>query len=143
MIAQAFQDLGDKLTIALLGGDFASYRSLIALPVTMTPRNGATYVLEDEASLKSDFEQYHTILKLNGVTDIFRDVQSVTAQGPGRVEVLVTTHILQQANRVAEPFATRFFLRRDGADRTIIEIESSEEHMNWSLGRPVGGFGWV
>lgn len=143
MSEQGFQDIGDRLTKALLTGDSALYRDLIALPITITPRGASAYVIEDEDCLQKDFTQYHLVLKTNAVTDIFRDLQEVTPAGPCRVVVRVITHIMAHANRVAEPFETRFFLKDLDGDWRITAIESSAAHIGWALGQPQSGFGWV
>lgn len=143
MVGAAFQGIGDKLTAALLSGDFALYRTLVALPLTITPRTGETYVIADEAALKLDFDLYHMVLGVNGVTDIFRDVVESTQVSAHDAEIKVMTHILEHANRVADPFVTRFFLADVGGRWVIREIESSPEHINWTLGKTSPGFGWV
>lgn len=143
MAERAFQDIGERLTIALLSGDFGLYRDLIALPITITPRGASAYVVDDEGCLREDFDQYHLVLKTNAVTDIFRDLQEVTPAGPGRVVVRVITHIMEHANRVADPFETRFFLSDQGGTWRITAIESAPAHLRWALGQAVDGFGWV
>ncbi|MGQ0611265.1 MAG: hypothetical protein ACT4N9_09215 [Paracoccaceae bacterium] len=139
----AFQDIGERLTRALLAGDFALYRDLFVLPVTLTPREGAPYVIADLDALREDFDLYHMVLRTNAVTDIFRDLQDVTPTAPGAVVVRVITHIMEHANRVAEPFETRFFLSDHGGDWRINAIESAPSHLRWSRGQAGHGFGWV
>lgn len=143
MVERAFLDIGDRLTRALLSGDFGLYRDLIALPLTITPRGAAPYVIGDEDELRREFDLYHAVLRTNSVTDIFREVKDVTQPEPGSAVVRVTTHILQRANRVADPFETRFFMRdQDGVWR-ITAIESAPPHVRWLLGQSVHGFDWI
>lgn len=137
MIDAAFQEIGDRLTRALVGGDFALYRSIMALPLRIAPRLSGEYVLEDEAALRADFELYHQIIGLHGVTDIYREVLGDAALPDGRHQVTCRTHILVRANRLVEPFETRLYLRHDSDGWRITEIESSEGHINWTLGRAV------
>ncbi len=143
MVDGAFQDIGERLTRALLAGDFALYRDLFALPVTITPREGAPYVIADLDALREDFDLYHMVLRTNAVTDIFRDLQDVTQAAPGRAVVRVITHIMEHANRVAEPFETRFFLSDQDGIWRIGAIESAPSHLRWSRGQTGHGFGWV
>ena len=135
MPERAFGVLGDTLTKALIAGDFPLYHSIMVLPLKITPRDATAYVLSDEAALRDDFDLYHSIIKLHGVTDIYREVVAFSPAGPGQVMFHCTTHILVRANRLADPFATRMLLRQDADGWRIAEIESSEGHINWTLGR--------
>ncbi len=143
MNVAAFQRIGDRLTLALLSGDFALYRSLIALPMTITPRNGETYVLNEEVALRVDFVLYHSMLAVSGVTDVFRDVLAVDQTVTDRAVVTVMTHIMVYSQRISDPFETRFFLISESGHWAIREIESSAEHIDWSLGKASPAFGWV
>jgi len=131
----AFQAIGDRLTSALISGDFGLYRSLMILPLRVTPRDGEPYTMHSDDALREDFDLYHKIITMHGVTDIFRDVQRVDLVAPDRAVVTLMTHILQRANRLVDPFAARFHLRCQGDDWRITEIESSDGHINWTLGR--------
>jgi hypothetical protein len=132
---QAFHSLGDTLTQALLQGDFALYRSVLTLPVRFTPRGGKPYLLQDDAALRADFDLYVAIIRLHGVTDIYRQVVGYDAIGDDAVSVRLVTHILVRATRLVEPFPSRMVMRRDATGWRIAEIESSEGHLNWTMGR--------
>jgi len=135
MVAAGFQSIGDRLTKALISGDFELYRSLMILPLRVTPRHGTPYTTHTIEALREDFDLYHKIIGIHGVTDIFRDVQNVEMTGPDQAIVTVMTHILQRANRLVHPFNARFHLQRQGDGWCITEIESTEGHINWTLGR--------
>ncbi|MBI1171518.1 hypothetical protein GC209_08965 [bacterium] len=135
MPERAFKKLGDILTKALVSGDFDLYRSVLCLPMKFTPRDGQSYVLPDEAALREDFDLYVSIIRLHGVTDIYRQFISFEPAGPGELYITCMTHILVRANLLAEPFASRMLVQHDAAGWRIKEIESSEGHLNWSLGR--------
>ena len=135
MIAAGFQSIGDRLTKALISGDFELYKSLMILPLRVTPRDGTPYTTHTEEALREDFDLYHKIIGIHGVTDIFRDVQSVEMIGPDRAIVTLITHILQRANRLVNPFMARFHMQLQGDEWRITEIESTEGHINWTLGR--------
>ena len=45
------------------------------------------------------------------------------------------THILVRAQRIVEPFQTRMTLHQRPDGWRISEIESSEGHINWTLGK--------
>jgi hypothetical protein len=134
MVEHAFQILGDQLTKALLSNNFAMYRALMTLPVTFTPTEGKAYTLHTDAELEADFDLYVSIIKLHGVTDIYRRFIGISPEADGELSVHVITHILVRANLLAEPFASRMRLRKvEGAWR-ITEIESTKGHLNWTLG---------
>ena len=144
MPERAFQELGELLTKALISGDFALYRSILTLPMKFTPRDGPSYTLLDEAALREDFDLYVAIIRLHGVTDIYRQVLDYVPDGADRVAVQVVTHILVRANLLVAPFQTRIRLQNGAGGWRIAEIESSEGHLNWTLGRatvsPAGQF---
>lgn len=135
MVRQAFGAIGESLTQALLGGDFALFASLFTLPCKMTPRGDLSYVIRTEPELRADFELYRGNLLGRGVTDIFRQILDFTVIDPEHVKVRVLTHIMVRAQRIVEPFETHFFLRAQAEGWRISEIESSGGHINWSLGR--------
>jgi hypothetical protein len=135
MPERAFQELGDVLTTALVSGNFGLYRSIFSLPVRFAPKDGKAYVLTDDAGLREDFELYVSIIKLHGVTDIYRKFLGYDTLEDGAIAVRWTTHILVRARLLAEPFPTRMLLRQVESGWRICEIESSEGHLNWTLGR--------
>jgi hypothetical protein len=140
-----FQLIGDRLTRALIHGDFAQYSQVMGLPLRITPREGQAYVLADLPALREDFDLYHAVIRQHGVTDIFRQALSQDALGPGRCRVHCLTHIMARAHRLVDPFPTRFLLAEGPEGWRIVEIESSEGHITWTLGRtellPEGHFG--
>ena len=87
--------------------------------------------------MRADFDLYVSIIRLHGVTDIYRQVLCFDPQGDDTVSVRVMTHILVRATLLVEPFATRMILQRGSDGWRIAEIESSEGHLNWTLGRAV------
>lgn len=135
MLAAAFQALGDQLTKALICGDFDLYRAVMDLPLIIAPRDAQPYVLSDDAALEADFNLYHQIVAAHGVTDIYREVRSYDRLTPMQVQVHCISHIMVRATRIIEPFETRMMMLFKAGDWRIAEIESSEGHINWSLGR--------
>jgi hypothetical protein len=132
---QQLQSIGDRLTTALISGRFDLYRALMQLPLRVVPKDGTAYVLETEPALEDDFNQYHAVLKAHGVTDIFRQFRSSEPEGPDGMVLVATTHIMANAQRIVDPFETRFHVLAYRDDWLIREIESSEGHIKWTLGR--------
>lgn len=134
MPVSGFSSIGDRLTEALVSGDFELYQQVMELPLTIIPVGEAPYVLSDEVSLRRDFDLYHNVLKLHGVTDIFREVRGVSDEGGGVHRILCRVHIMARANRIADPFLSEMRIRsRDGQWR-ILEIRSLAAHIDWTLG---------
>ncbi|NBZ88512.1 hypothetical protein [Stagnihabitans tardus] len=127
-------DLSDRLTRALITGNFDLYAQVIALPMQFTPRGEKPYVLHTEAELREDFEVYVGIIRTHGVTDIYRKLLTLR-QTPTGVEARCLTHILVRANLLTQPFETRIRAIPTEGGWKIAEIESSEGHIHWSMGQ--------
>lgn len=134
MPGRVFAALGETLTQSLLSGDFAGYASVMSLPLRITPRGDVAYVLHSEDELRADFQLYHDNLKGRGVTDIFRHIVEITVVDASHLRVRCKVHIMVHAQRIVDPFETRFLLveRREGW--LISEIESVRGHIRFSLG---------
>ena len=139
-----FADLGDLLGKALIKGDFELYRSILTLPMKFTPRGGKAYQLEDHDALREDFDLYVSIIKLQGVTDIYRQVIGHEQPSEDKIVVQVMADILGRANLLVNPFPSTIRLQLGRHGWLIAEIESLEGHPNWSLGQasvsPAGHF---
>lgn len=134
MPVSGFSSIGDRLTSALLAGDFDRYREVIDLPLTIAPTDESPYSLLDETALRRDFLLYHSVLKLHGVTDIFREVRSVTDEGAGIYRIVCRVHMMVRANRIADPFQSELRIRQREGQWRILEIRSLAAHNDWALG---------
>ncbi|TXH97374.1 MAG: hypothetical protein E6Q73_12570 [Pseudorhodobacter sp.] len=134
MPVTGFSEIGDRLTEALVKGDFGLYQTVMELPLTVVPLGEAPYVLADEPALRRDFELYHNVLKLHGVTDIFREVRAVFDDDDDVHRILCRVHIMAHANRIAEPFLSEMRIRPRAGLWRIIEIRSLAAHIGWTLG---------
>lgn len=134
MPGRVFAAMGETLTQAVLGGDFAAYASVMALPLRVIPRGDPAYVLHTEDQLRADFQLYHDRLKGRGVTDIFRHIVDITVVDQTHLWVRCRTHIMVQAQRIVDPFETRFLLVERPDGWLISEIESARGHIRFSLG---------
>ena len=130
-----FQQVKDRLTQALITGNFALYRSVISLPFQVEPRDGKPYVLHSETALEEDFLLYHKVINLHRITDIVREVKHMMKLQEDWVEVTVETNLLSHADRVVGPFKTQFVLRKTPDQWRIASIRSSLGHINWTMGR--------
>ena len=134
MSVLAFSGVGDTLTQALVTGDFALYRRVMQLPLAIVPLGEPAYVLADEAALKRDFDLYHNVLQLHGVTDIFREVRGVVDDGGGVTRIQCRVHIMARGNRIAEPFESEILIQLCHDQWRITEIRSVAAHIGWTLG---------
>ena len=134
MPGRVFAALGERLTRALLDGDFPAYASVMALPLKITPRGDAAYVLHNLDELHADFQLYHANLTGRGVTDIFRQINEITVLDQAQLRVRCTTHIMVGAQRIVDPFSSHFVLVERPEGWLIAEIESARGHIRFSLG---------
>ncbi len=134
MPVSGFSHIGDRLTAALIAGDFDRYREVIELPLTIVPTGESPYSLLDETALHRDFLLYHSVLKLHGVTDIFREVRSVIDEGGGIYRIVCRVHMMVRANRITEPFQSEMLIRQRDGQWRILEIRSLAAHIDWALG---------
>jgi len=134
MPVSGFSSIGDQLTSALLAGDFEQYREVIELPLTIIPTDETPYTLTDEAALLRDFQLYHVVLKLHGVTDIFREMRGVIDEGAGHHRILFRVHMMVRANRIADPFQSEMLIRQRDGQWRILEIRSLAAHIDWTRG---------
>ncbi|WP_317133905.1 cupin domain-containing protein [Tropicibacter oceani] len=134
-MAEIFEPIGENLTRALISGDFALYETLFELPTTITGRDGTSYVIRDRAALEKDFALYRHMIRMHSLTDIVRDIQSREfLDGGTRKRVTAKVHLLSGAQLVMDPVLSHFWLH-DGPDGwRITSIESSRDHINWTLG---------
>lgn len=139
MPVAAFEDLSERLTKALISGDFGQYRSVFWLPLRIESRATDSYVLNTEAGLRRDFDLYRIALTVNGVTDIVRRLRFFEANSPEAVTVHVEVDILRGGERLVRPFPSRFSMRHQGEWR-FDAIESAPGHIRWTLGQgPLDG----
>ncbi len=131
----AFSDIGDTLTRALVTGDFGLYQKVMQLPLTIVPLGEPAYVLHDDAALWRDFDLYHQVLKLHGVTDIFREVRGVIDDGNEIYRIQCRVHVMVRANRIVEPFHSEMLIRMHAGQWQIVEIRSVAAHIDWTLGK--------
>ena len=135
MTDQTFADLAERLTRALVTGDFAPYRAVMALPLRIVPRGGAAYVLDSDAALEQDFGLYAQAIRAAGVTDIWREVLGAEPAPGGGQRLFLRVHLLTRAGRLTDPFGSEMLLVPGPQGLRIAEIISSPEHIDWTLGR--------
>lgn len=134
-----YLEIGERLTQALVDGDYALFRSIADLPFHTNPIHGTAYVLRTEAELLADFELYHRNAQLHHLRDIYRDVREITQSDSGVVSVSMRMELLSSSGRIVEPFVTVQHLHKIDDTWRIFRIDSSIGHINWTLGRATIG----
>lgn len=126
--------VGERLTKALVTGDFDIYRQVMDLPITIEPRGGEPVTLTDIDALQADFDLYRMAIKARRITDIYREIKEINQTEEGHFEVVCDLHILSHAERVVEPFESKMTLRKVGDDWRFCHIRSSLRHIQWTRG---------
>jgi hypothetical protein len=134
MDAKGFEDIGNRLTTALLSGDLALYLQLITVPLRIEAVGAYVYDLVDEAAVAEDLRLYHDVLTLHGVTDIVREVLDLRPEREG-VSVTCRVNIVAHAKRVVDPFRTDMRLVPATGGWRIAQIASQPGHIDWTLGQ--------
>ena len=136
MDAAVFLDLGERLTKALVTGDFDLYRQVMNVPIQIEPRGDKPCTLDTEEALRRDFDLYRDHIRLHRITDIHREVIEVERPDEDTAIAIVRMNILSDAQRVVPPFISMMTMRRgkDGVVR-FHKIQSSLGHINWTLGK--------
>lgn len=133
--AAIYRGIGEKLTRALISGDFELYASIIELPLEIVPVNGPPYVLDTTNDLHKDFKLYHSNLALHRVTDLYREGVTAEIGEQGDMTARFTLHILSGAKQIVEPFQTAQILHDTSRGWRIFKIISSLGHINWTIGQ--------
>ena len=74
MSAEVFTQTGERLTKALITGDFDLYARVMALGLEVVPQGGTPFRLETTEALRQDFDMFHQAIIQWGITDIYRKV---------------------------------------------------------------------
>ena len=135
MSAREFRELAERLTKALVEGDFAIYGEVMELPLRIEPRDGSPYTLETEAALKEDFELYCNNIRLHGINDIYREVTEVEEPDETHKIVSCLVNLLRRSGRAVDPFHSVMWMRLGADGWRFHRIQSSLGHINWTLGQ--------
>jgi hypothetical protein len=134
MNAATFDTIGERLTKALITGDFDLYQQVMGLPITIEPRGGDAYTLTDTQGLHEDFRLYHQSISARRITDIYRKVESIEKVGGNRFDVTCLMHILAGTQRAVEPFHSTMGLSETPEGWRFCHIYGPLRHIQWTLG---------
>lgn len=130
-----FTETGERLTRALITGDFDLYRSVMDLPLKIEPRGGKPYTLATPEALEQGFRLYFKAGKARRVTDIYRQLNDLRMIGGDLCRATCLMHILAGATLVVEPFTSVMTLRKTKEGWRFCLIQNSLAHINWTLGQ--------
>jgi len=130
-----FIELAERLTRALITGDFNLYCTVMDLPLRIEPRGGKPYTMHTFEALEQDFRLYHQAIKARGVTDIYRQLRDLSPTASGLCKATCLIHILDGATLVVEPFIFVMTLRKTKEGWRFCLIQSPMGHINWTLGQ--------
>lgn len=133
-----YAEVGERLTQALLKGDFGLFRSVVALPLRIETRVGKAQRIETDAELRELFECYVNMGRLHRVTDLYRDVQFAEHVAPGELKAVFQLSILSGGTRVVAPFSSTHHLVETSEGWRIRRIEDALGQTNWLYDTP----GW-
>ena len=135
MSAEVFTQTGERLTKALITGDFDLYTRVMALGLEVVPQGGTPFRLETTEALRQDFDLFHQAIIQWSITDIYRKVLSVHALSDSEFAVRSEVNILIDARRVVDPFVTEMTLRQTPGGWKFHRIVSTLGHINWTIGK--------
>ncbi|MFT7594433.1 MAG: hypothetical protein ACI8R4_001754 [Paracoccaceae bacterium] len=130
-----FIEIGERLTKALITGDFDLYRSVMDLPLRIEPRGGKPYTMDTIEALQQDFGLYIQAVRARGITDIYRQLHDLSPVVNDTCKATCLMHILEGATLVVEPFLMVMTLRKTNEGWRFCRIQSPLGHINWSLGQ--------
>ena len=135
MSPDAFYEIDRGLSHGLITGEFASYQRHLHMPLVIERIGAATLHLDNPDELRADFQLYHDVMKLHGVTDVFREITDARRHDNGDFTIACTTHIMSRARRVLDPFATEFDLKEVNEKWLVRTIRGTIRHTNWAPGK--------
>ncbi|WP_425074423.1 cupin domain-containing protein [Sagittula sp. S175] len=133
-LEELFEAISAKLTQALIGGEYESYRAVFHSPASVFPRHGDGYMLTTEAEFREDFDLYLAATRDSGIDQIIRKIVRVTELEPDAFVVEAEVHFLKDGAALVTPFITTFRLERRAGEWRIARIISSLGHITWTRG---------
>jgi hypothetical protein len=109
-----YQDALDRVSAAILAGDFETYAAQIDLPYLIHTET-ARFLVASRPELRPTFQALHETLREQGVTHYERVARAADYVDRERIEGWHHTHLLSHGERVSYPHVSRHtIVRRDG-----------------------------
>lgn len=128
---EIYQALLDRVSGAVNAQDVDVLRGDFTLPLTIRSAEGER-VIESDEEFRRFYGNFFQDIAACGANQVIRLASRADLFGPDHIEGWHVTHVMHNAQRLAEPFLTRVILRRDSAAWKIVEIDSVLKY----IGRP-------
>ena len=129
------QDYLDRLSTAVLEGDFDTYADGVALPFTLVTAQKAL-VIDTSQDLQDGFDAYHNMLKSQNATDMIRIVERAERRSETQIAGRYSTNILAVGNRIFDPFQSDMILENQAGDWRAIWISNDMRDARWPIHVP-------
>jgi hypothetical protein len=126
------QDYLDRMSAAVLAGDWITYETGVALPFCFVTAE-AQIIVSTQAELRQGFDSFQGYLASQAITDLARLVSHAVRLEPTLISANYVTHMMSRATRVVPPFASHMVLRqRDGVWRCAV-ITNGMKSRRWPI----------
>lgn len=130
--AQIGQTYLDRVSAAVMRGDYADYRRCVALPLHMIT-HAANLTVTTEEQLRSGFDTFRALLHSQRVTDYIRLVDSAAQLGSGLLSVRYVTHLVAGSLRIMPPFQSQMSLREGDGIWRAVSLTNGLSSTRWPL----------
>ncbi|MDJ0827236.1 MAG: hypothetical protein QNJ16_17230 [Rhodobacter sp.] len=129
------QDYLDRMSDAVMGGDYAVYAAGVALPFTLVTAEDEITV-ETDAALRQGFDAYHEMLTMQNATDMIRIAKRAEPRGDGLVAGRYQTNILANGQRIFDAFDSDIVLRAAPSGWRAVWISNDMRNARWPIHLP-------
>jgi hypothetical protein len=120
----------DQIDLTFLHGDFEQWRPGYLLPLVVESDHGCS-LLDTEAKLRADFDQYRLKFVEHGVTDITRVIRTAELVGDTLLMATYRAYVLNGGDYVIPPWNGGVTMRREKGRWRITKIMNALGHKNW------------
>lgn len=111
MTKRIVQDWLNLTSAGFLENDFATYRSYMQFPVSITTDGGGNWLIGDDVTLQKGFDAWIDMMQSQRVTDLVRSVRNCEILDDGDLWARYTTELLRNAVRVVPAYDSLLRLR--------------------------------
>ncbi|WP_299498643.1 hypothetical protein [uncultured Roseobacter sp.] len=128
---QEFQDLLDRMSACFIERDFAAWRSLIILPISMVTKDGPVF-LSTEEELRKNFDHYLTACDIMQLDNIYRRPLGLENCMDGTWIGTYETNLMRKNLRAAPPFTSSALLVSTDEGIKLAAILNARGHHEWT-----------
>lgn len=134
MALTLYQDALDRVSAAVLAGDFDAYADRIDLPYLIHTSN-ARLLVENREALRPTFDALHDLLKSEGATHYERVARAAEFVGQDRIEGWHHTHLIANGESIKHPHVSRQVIVRRGRNWQFSEAHYQIRADRWPVTR--------